>query len=167
MGLESFSNEELTDLKKLTDVETNVAAVQCLAELGIECHCGIIVSPDWAKKDFANMVAWLKRLGRPFVNIQPLTPMPGTPLYERMASQIRIPRERYELWDMTHLVLPPTRMSPRRFWWQIIVAYYKTTTSWRNHWHILRRYGFAVYRRTAWGSLHLTWQYLRILWKGP
>jgi radical SAM superfamily enzyme YgiQ (UPF0313 family) len=166
MGLESFRQEELQDMRKRIDVETNVQAVELLGRLGLECHCGIIVSPDWVPQDFDHLARWLISLGRPFVNIQPLTPMPGTPLYARLEHACVIPREKHAQWDMTHLVLPPTRMSPRRFQWQILRTYSRTTTSLANHLHILRRYGASVYWRTLRGSLHLTGQYLKMIWRG-
>ena len=166
MGLESFREQELSEMNKRTDVETNARAVAILAGLDIECHAGIIVGPDWEPKDFAHLCRWLDRLGRPYVNIQPLTPMPGTPLYERMKGSIVVPRDRHELWDMTHLVVEPTRLSRRAFQWNIVKAYYRTTTGLSSHFRILRRYGLSVYLRTARGSLHLTGQYLRMIWKG-
>ena len=166
MGLESFRNEELQDMKKRVDVQTNVEAVTLLAKLGIECHCGIIVSPNWNNKDFQHLTKWLISLGRPFVNIQPLTPMPGTPAFERLQGLIDVPRTKPELWDMTHLVIPPTQMSRRCFNWNIMKTYFRTTTSLTNHWHIWRRYGTSVYLRTSKGSLHLTWQYFKMLCRG-
>jgi len=166
MGLESFRETDLTDMKKRVDVQTNVEAVRILSRLGIECHAGIIVGPDWETRDFDHLSDWLVRLGRPFVNIQPLTPMPGTPLFERGPREFAIQRQRHELWDMTHLVVAPTRMSRRRFQWNVMRTYYRSTTSLSNHLHILRRYGVRVWARTARGSLHLTLQYLRMLARG-
>jgi radical SAM superfamily enzyme YgiQ (UPF0313 family) len=166
MGLESFREHELSQMNKRVDVETNARAVEILAKFDIECHAGIIVGPDWEPKDFSHLCRWLERLGRPYVNIQPLTPMPGTPLFEKMGNSILVPRERHELWDMTHLVVEPTRLSRRAFQWNIVKAYYRSTTSLANHWRILRRYGLSVYLRTARGSLHLTRQYLRMIRRG-
>jgi hopanoid C-3 methylase len=166
MGLESFREQELSEMDKRVDVETNARAVAILAGLDIECHAGIIVGPDWGPHDFAHLCRWLDRLGRPYVNIQPLTPMPGTPLFERMKESIVVPRDRHEFWDMTHLVVEPTRLTRRAFQWNIVKAYYRTTTGLSSHFRILRRYGWSVYLRTARGSLHLTRQYLRMIRNG-
>jgi len=165
MGLESFRDEELHDMKKRIDVQTNVDAVRILNRLQIECHCGIIVSPHWKTQDFDHLARWLISLGRPFVNIQPLTPMPGTPAFTRLQNTIDTPRQQYELWDMTHLVIAPTQMSRRRFNWNIMKTYFRTTASLSNHLHIWKRYGTRVYFRTSKGSLHLTWQYFKMLWR--
>lgn len=161
-----FREHELSQMNKRVDVETNARAVEILAKLDIECHAGIMVGPDWEPKDFQHLCRWLDRLGRPYVNIQPLTPMPGTPLFETMKDSILVPRERHELWDMTHLVVEPTRLSRRAFQWNIVKANYRSTTSLSNHWRILRRHGLSVYLRTARGSLHLTRQYLRMIRRG-
>jgi len=163
MGLESFRAEELNDMQKKIDVQTNIDAVETLRTLDIECHAGIIVSPDWIQDDFSHLIQWLKRLHKPYVNIQPLTPMPGTSLFFRLQAQgFAIPRSEYAKWDMTHLVIAPTHLSPSQFLWQIMRTYYATTTSLASHIRILRRYGMQVYLRTLWGSLHLSMQYLRM-----
>jgi radical SAM superfamily enzyme YgiQ (UPF0313 family) len=166
MGLESWQDSELQDMHKRLSVKTSEAAVRVLQKLGIECHAGIIVSPGWTAKDFTGLTKWLISLGRPFVNIQPITPMPGTPLHERMRGELCLDPARHELWDMTHLALAPTQMSRRRYIWNIVKAYFYTTVSPANHLHILRRYGLGVYLRTSRGSSHLTWQYIKMWLKG-
>lgn len=145
MGLESFRAEELSDMQKKVDVQTNVEAVETLKRLDIECHAGIIASPDWDREDFSHLIQWLNRLHKPYVNIQPLTPMPGTSLFFRLQAQgFAIPRTEYAKWDMTHLVIAPTRLKPSQFLWQIMRTYY-ATTSLASHIRILNRYGLVLF----------------------
>jgi len=137
-----------------------------LEAAGVECYCGIIVGPDWQPSDFARLSERLIALGRPLVNIQPLTPMPGTPLFQRLGAQVVLPRASYERWDMAHLALAPSRMSARRYYAEILRAYYRTTTSLTSHLRVWRRYGTGVYLRTVRGSLRISLQYLRMIARG-
>ncbi len=166
VGLESFKEDELIDMKKRVSVETNVKAIHILEKHNIECHCGMIVGPDWETHDFNHLADWLNTFKRIFVNIQPLAPMPGTPVFEKLKSRIVVPRDDYGKWDMAHLLIKPGKMSTRTFYWNIIKTYYKTTTSLKSHFYILNKYGFATYFRTFKGSIHLTMQYLKMLVKG-
>lgn len=166
VGLESFREGDLPQMGKRSSVAENERAVRVLGAAGVECYCGIIVGPDWETSDFAHLRRRLIALGRPLVNIQPLTPLPGTPLFERLGDRVTLPRERHECWDLTHLVLAPTRMSTRRYYAEILRAYYHTTTSLASHRRVLRCYGARVYLRTVRGSLRITLQYLRLIARG-
>ncbi|MFZ1376062.1 MAG: cobalamin-dependent protein [Geothrix sp.] len=166
VGIESFREAELEQFQKRTTVAMNIRAVEILDELGIECYSGIIVGTDWERRDFDALIAFLKRFKRPLLNVQPLTPMPGTPLFERIKGQVTVPREDYHLWDMAHMLIDPTRMSRRAFYLNIIRVYYKASTGFQGHWYVLRRYGFRIFARTAYGALHLTWQYLLMALRG-
>jgi radical SAM superfamily enzyme YgiQ (UPF0313 family) len=166
MGLESFKQEDLTHLKKNLLINENVKAVRILEKYNIECYAGIIIREDWTDEDFDHFVTWLNGFKRVFVNIQPLTPMPGTPLYERLEKEITIPRSAFEKWDMAHIILKPEKLTVRRFYWNIIRSYYKTSTGLRAHLYILKKYGPKMYLRSLWGSLYITWQYIRMFWRG-
>ncbi len=166
VGLESFTQSELGEMNKRISVEQNVAAVRVLERCEIECHAGIIINPDWGTKDFDSMAEWIRSFRQVFVNFQPVTPMPGTPLYESVKDRLIIPQDQYEQWDMVHLVLRPKQMSIRQFYFQTIKLYYRTTSSLRSHGYILRKYGFSVWKRTMRGALHITGQYIRLWIRG-
>jgi radical SAM superfamily enzyme YgiQ (UPF0313 family) len=165
VGVESFKEEELTGFRKKTTVEVNTRAVGLLDAMGIECYSGIIVGADWGKEDFDSLIRFLNQFKQPLINIQPATPLPGTPLYEQSRDSIIVPREQYHLWDMAHQIMEPTKMSRRRYYFNIMRAYYKTGTGARSHWYVLRKYGLRIYLRIARGALFITWQYLKLaLW---
>lgn len=163
VGIESFKEKDLSDYNKKTNVEINEKAIRILEKHDIECYSGIIVSMDWKDEDFDNLARWLNRFKRPMVNIQPITPMPGTPLYKKLENEICVSREDYELWDMAHLVLRTTAISPGRFYCNIMKTYYKTSAGFGAHRYILSRYGPRVYLRNLKGSLYITWQYLKLI----
>jgi radical SAM superfamily enzyme YgiQ (UPF0313 family) len=166
VGIESFKAEDLDHFQKKTTVAMNVRAVQILDELGIECYSGIIVGTDWERRDFDTLITFLKQFKMPLLNVQPLTPIPGTPLYERLKDDVAVSRDQYHLWDMAHILVNPTRMSRRAFYLNIIRVYYKTGTGFKGHWYVLRKYGPRIFLRTAFGVIYLTWQYLLLAWRG-
>jgi len=166
VGVESFEDKELGELKRGITLSTNLEAVRILEKHGVEPYCGIIVGMDWEDRHFTDLARRLNTLQWPVVNIQPLTPMPGTPLYERLAPQIAVPRDRHELWDMAHVLMRPTRMTVRRFYLNIIRTYLTSSIGLRAHWALARKYGARIYARCLKGVLYILGQYLRLAMKG-
>ena len=163
VGLESFKADDLNDLNKKTSVEQNIDAVRILERAGIQCYSGLIVSEDWRKSDFDALIRHLNSFEHPMVNIQPLTPMPGTPLYSDYPGDITLPRTLSERWDMAHLAFRPLYLSPRAYYYHILRAYYKTSASAKQRRYIKEQYGKAVYRRVRKGAVKITWQYIRLI----
>ena len=166
VGLESFKIGELDDLNKRTTAEENIKAVRVLEACGLRCYAGIIVRHDWERADFDALIDYINSFNNIFVNIQPLTPMPGTPLYAELKGLISVPRSRYELWDMAHLLIKPSKMSKRRFYYHILRAYLKTVASKKTRTYILREFGGKVYRRVRHGAAKIFVQYLKLMIKG-
>jgi hopanoid C-3 methylase len=127
VGLESCQGSELEQFNKKSSVEVNEEAVSLLARLDIDCYGTLILGMDWDKENFRQLRRWLRRLGLVFVNLQPLTPLPGTELFDEYKSDMIIPRSDYAKWDLAHLVLQPTRMTQAAYYWQIITLYYAIT----------------------------------------
>ena len=163
VGLESFKAGELAEYQKRTTVEINNKAVRILEKHGVQCYSGLIVGYDWEKKDFDALIAYLNSFAHPMVNIQPITPIKGTPLYEVWQDRITQPETDHHLFDMAHAVLEPERMSKRAFYYHILRAYWSTSASRKGRRYIKERYGPAVYRRVRRGALSITWQYVKLI----
>jgi radical SAM superfamily enzyme YgiQ (UPF0313 family) len=166
VGVESMREKDLAALNKRTRVAVNEQAIRILERHGVECYSGIVVGPDWSEEDFESLTRWLNGFERPIVNIQPLTPMPSTALYDRMRDIVRVPREEHARYDMAHLLWQPEQLSVRRYYWLILRTYYRTMTSLRGQLYILRRYGLNAYLRVARGMIHITGQYLTLCVRG-
>ncbi len=67
---------------------------------------------------------------------------------------------------MAHLVVEPGGMSRRRFYANMMRAYYRTTAGLRAHRYVARKYGRETYFRTLIGSLYVTWQYAKMWLRG-
>ncbi len=166
VGIESYKEDELSDYNKRTSVETNNAAVHVLERNGLQCYSGLIVGYDWKKKDFDGLIAYLNSFEHPMVNIQPITPIKGTPYYENHKQELTVSEEKYEYFDMAHAVMKPQYMSLRRFYYHILRAYLKTSASKKGRTYIKKRYGMTVYRRVRKGAVKIAMQYVRLIIKG-
>ncbi|MGE0083813.1 MAG: radical SAM protein [Desulfococcaceae bacterium] len=113
IGLEEVSDARLTDYNKKNAVQTNIAAMEFLKELGIRIIGDFIVSPDYTNEDFDALENFIENhpIDLPLPSI--LTPLPGTPLYEQRKEQIVIADLDY--YTFLNAVLP-TRMEEREFY---------------------------------------------------
>lgn len=166
VGLESFKKEELDIYNKKTSIEANENAVRILQKYDIEVYATLIMHMDYDKKDFKNLGKWIKSLGLMFVNLQPLTPLPGTDIYEEYESSLIIKREDYEKWDLAHLALMPSKMSIRSYYIEIIKLYYSITMRPKNVWKMIKTYGISQILKLSAGSSAVTFQYIKKAIKG-
>ncbi len=163
VGLESFKSSELNDYNKRTTVETNNKAVRILEKYGMQCYSGLIVGYDWGKEDFDELIKYINSFEHPMVNIQPITPIKGTPYYEKVKHLITEDETRHERFDMAHVVMKPQKMSVRKFYYNILRAYLKTTASKAGKNYIKSRYGMKVYRRVRRGAYKIIGQYIKLI----
>ena len=163
MGLESCDSKELMDYNKKTKVEVNERAVKILQKHDIECYGTFILGLDWIKKDFKALAKWIKKLNLVFVNLQPLTPLKGTELYEQYKQDFIIREDEYEKWDLAHLVVRPSNISVRRYYWYTMVLYYKITVNPRSAWHMIRKYGLYDTMKLSVGAFKVNIQYFKKL----
>lgn len=161
VGIESYREGELDKFDKRTTVEQNSEAVRIIEDTGMQCYSGLIVGEDWTRKDFDALINYLNGFKHPLVNIQPITPMPGTPLFDSYEGAFSVPRKRYELWDMAHVVFKPKAMGKRGYYYHILRAYLKTSANKIQRKFIRETYGTKVYARVKRGAAHVFFQYLR------
>lgn len=163
VGLESCDSHELVDYNKKTLVSTNEAAVAILHKYDVECYGTFILGLDWEKKDFDALAKWIKKLGLVFVNLQPLTPLRGTDLYEQYKKDFIIREDEYEKWDLAHLVVRPSRISVRKYYYYTILLYYKITVNPKSAWYMIRKYGLHDTLKLSVGAFKVNLQYAKKL----
>ena len=166
VGLESYRNADLDKYNKKTSLVENERAIAILKKYQIEIYGTLILPMDFSKKDFQNLHNWLKDQGLIFVNLQPLTPLEGTAIYQVYIKDFIIKKEEFEKWDLAHLVLKPTAMSIRQYYWEIIKLYYKVTMEPRNVLKIIKKYGLWDVLKLSLGSTRVTMQYLKKMIRG-
>ncbi|OEF98369.1 B12-binding domain-containing radical SAM protein [Desulfuribacillus alkaliarsenatis] len=161
MGLESFKNDDLQKYNKRTSIIENEKAINVLKKYDIEIYGTIILGMDFSKADFQSLYQWLVKMDITFVNLQPLTPLYGTEIYQQYEKDLIIDREEYEKWDLAHLVLKPEKMSVRSYYMEIVKLYYKITMRPKNVLRLIRKYGLSEVLKLSVGSSAVTMQYLK------
>ena len=71
----------------------------------------------------------------------------------------------YEKWDLTHLAIMPTKLTPTQYYHQIIKGYFKTSTSLSSVWYIYKRCGARVALKCVRGAMKMWWHYVKMEWE--
>jgi MoaA/NifB/PqqE/SkfB family radical SAM enzyme len=166
VGVEASDQEQLNTYNKKTTISDNENALAILQRHGIECYATVILGVDWTKEDFNKLYNFIKQNKLIFVNLQPLTPMPATPYFEKYKDQLLIPYDQHEKWDMAHLVISPTKLSVRQYYVEIFKLYYKITLNPRSIGIMFKRYGVKSNMKLSLGALKISVQYLKKIMKG-
>ena len=165
VGIESFKQSDLNDFNKRTDVKTSEKASEVLYKYNVDLYAGAIVGPDWDKKDFKNFAKWIRSMHIRYVNLQPLVPLPATPIYDDYKNQLLLKREEYEKWDLTHLAIMPTKLSPSQYYFEIIRGYFRTTASISSLRYIRKKCGIKVEWKCYRGAMKMLWHYIKMIWE--
>ncbi len=166
VGLESAREEDLDTYHKQTSLKENEAAVGVLQQHDVAVYATMILDPDFSMEDFRRLGKWLKELDLIFVNLQPLTPLPGTPLYETYQERLIVPVTEVAKWDLAHLVVQPSQMSVRKYYVQLLSLYFKITLRPKNVITMIRQYGLIATLSLSIGSSYITHQYIRKILRG-
>ncbi len=113
IGIESNRAKDLEYFRKQNTISINEKAVSILKNLGIKFDASFIITPDYDIEDFDKLAEYTQNLGADVVVITPLTPLPGTDLYDELKDQITT--SNLELFDLGHAVLP-TKLPLEKFY---------------------------------------------------
>jgi radical SAM superfamily enzyme YgiQ (UPF0313 family) len=113
IGFEEISDRRLSLLNKRNTVKTNIEATRILKKLGIRIVGDFIVSPDYEEADFERLETFIQQSDIDLPIPAVLTPIPGTPLFERMSSRITI--DNLDYYTFTNAVVA-TQMAEERFY---------------------------------------------------
>ena len=166
IGLESAKESDLIRYNKRTSIDMNQRAIEILQNLDIEIYGTLILPMDFTIKDFNALKHWLKEMNLTFVNLQPLTPLKGTEIYEGYVKDFIEDPKAHEKWDMAHVVLQPEAMSIRRYYFEIMKLYYAIVMRPKNLLRLIKKYGFRENLKMLKGSQKVSYQYLKKLLKG-
>ena len=112
LGIESLNDETLKGLGKRTTAYENMEDIEIFEKEGIYTHDMTVVGGDgdtlkslwWQEK-------WLKKHAGS-LQIFPLTPTPGTEIYNKMKADGTLLTEDYSLYDGQMVVFRPKNMTP-------------------------------------------------------
>lgn len=165
VGIESFKQSDLNDFNKKADVEASEKASDILYQNNVDLYAGAIVGPDWDKEDFKNFAKWIKKMHIRYVNLQPLVPLPHTPIYEDYKNRLLLNELEYEKWDLTHLAIMPTKLSPTKYYFEIIKGYFRTSASFSSLEYIRKKCGFKVAFKCFRGAMKMLWHYIKMMFE--
>ena len=166
VGLESCDSKQLDNYNKRTNVAINEKAVGILKKYDVECYGTFILGLDWTWDDFHALYKWIKKLGLVFVNLQPLTPLRGTDIYEKYKPHFIVREDEYEKWDLAHLVVRPENISVRQYYWYTMVLYYMITANPVSGWYMVKKYGLHDTLKLSFGAMAVNNQYWKKLIEG-
>jgi radical SAM superfamily enzyme YgiQ (UPF0313 family) len=113
IGFESVNPKSLTEMKKNQTLEEIRNAMRVIQGAGIHIH-GMFVfgfeEDDWQTVEATVNLAREMKLTS--VQLLILTPLPGSELYERLASEGRITSRDWDLYDTHHVVYRPRGFTP-------------------------------------------------------
>ena len=166
VGVESVREKDLKDFNKRSSLENNEKAIRILQKYGIELYATMILQPDFTKEDFRQIEDYIIGLNVSFVNLQPLTPLPGTEIYDDYKDKILVSRKDYAMWDLAHIVLEPELMSIRQYYYQIIKTYARIVLRPDNIIKMLKKYGIKEVAKMWCGSQFVSLQYIGKIIRG-
>ncbi|MBP1926019.1 radical SAM superfamily enzyme YgiQ (UPF0313 family) [Sedimentibacter acidaminivorans] len=166
VGIESVREQDLKEYNKKTTKNINEECINILKELEIELYATLIIPLDFTRNDFRELTSWLRRLNVRFVNLQPLTPLPGTEIFESYLDDLLVKREQYELWDMAHVVLKPEFMSIRKFYFELLISYYRIIMRPKHVLALIKKYGIKSNLKMLVGSSFVSFQYIQKIVRG-
>lgn len=146
IGVESLDAKTLADWNKKTTPSTNEQAIDLLGNIGIEVSVGFMLRPDVSSEDFDRIDKFIH--DHPailHVEFTPMTPCPGTALYEEKRNEI-ITKD-WQVYDMQHFVVK-TALPQEEIYKMVVRSYTKIAM------RIVRRKGLKMFFKN-WGG----WKY--------
>lgn len=122
VGLEAATDFELDTMKKRTTVEINHRAIEVLRRHRVDIYGSLITQPDYDTEDWERLWRFIEENGLYYLNISPLTPLPGSPEWSRLRDQLTINPRAHGLFDLTHVLLP-TRVPLRKYYGALVRLY--------------------------------------------
>jgi radical SAM superfamily enzyme YgiQ (UPF0313 family) len=130
IGLEASTDGELDSMNKECTVDYNRQAIEVLRRHGVDTYGSLIPNPDYTQAEWDRLFKFIEDTGLYYLNISPLTPLPGTVIWHLYKDQITVPRSAHGLWDLSHVVLP-TRMPLRDYYRALWKVYARSVLDFR------------------------------------
>jgi radical SAM superfamily enzyme YgiQ (UPF0313 family) len=115
IGIETTSGENLAAVgKDFNASQSYLKRIVAIRGQGIAIIAGIIVGMDHDDRSvFERTLAFLQQAGIDALQLNIMTPLPGTPLYRELDQAGRITDHNWSNYDFRHVVIRPARMTSR------------------------------------------------------
>ncbi|MDH3455600.1 MAG: B12-binding domain-containing radical SAM protein [Gemmatimonadota bacterium] len=122
IGLEATTDPELDAMNKQCTVDWNREAIAVLRRHGVDTYGSLITQPDYEAEDWARLKRFIDETGLYYLNVSPLTPLPGTEIWDTYKDKTVIDRQAHGLWDLSHVLLP-TRQPLKSYYRSLLSVY--------------------------------------------
>jgi magnesium-protoporphyrin IX monomethyl ester (oxidative) cyclase len=116
LGIEALDEQGLALYRKRVSPDTNMKALECARQLGIDVAINLIVDPHWDERQF-ELVRQFALSVPEIVHLTVITPYPGTEIWHAQAQKLTT--RDYRLFDIQHAVLP-TKLPLPRFYEELV-----------------------------------------------
>ena len=130
IGLEAATDPELNSMDKQCTVDFNRRAIAVLRKHGVDTYGSLITQPDYTEKDWNRLKCFIDETGLYYLNISPLTPMPGSLIWDQYKDKIVVSRKAHGLWDLSHVLLPTTQPL-KKYYRSLLGVYAHALSPWR------------------------------------
>lgn len=114
IGFESVNPETLAEFDKGQNVEEIVESIRILHEHGIMIHGMFVLGAENdTQKTIRETVKFAIKHKIDTVQFMSLTPLPGTPYFNKMEDEGRLLTRDWSLYDGLHVVYSPNKMTPQ------------------------------------------------------
>jgi hopanoid C-3 methylase len=152
IGLEATTDNELEAMNKECEADANIAAIKMLRKYGIDTYGSLIPAPEYTKEDWDRLWKYVKDTGLYYVNISPMTPLPGADIWHFYKDQLTVPEDAHGLFDLSHMVLP-TKMPLKDYYRELLRLYSRTILNLSRAQQVTQRTLPSIW----------SWKYARIL----
>lgn len=162
IGLEASTDSELDSMDKECTVDYNRQAIEVLRRHGVDTYGSLIPNPEYTEKEWERLMRFIDETGLYYLNISPLTPLPGTVIWDQYQDKLTVPRRAHGLWDLSHVVLP-TRLPLKRYYRFLLRTYSRAILDIRRADRLALRTRPPVwsprYLRLWWGAIQILFQF--------
>ena len=162
VGLEAATDPELAGMAKRTTVDQNRRAIEVLRRHGVDVYGSLVPDAAYLPEDWERLWRFIDETGLYYLNVSPLTPLPGTDIWAAYEGRLTVPRRAHPLWDLSHAVLP-TRMPLKRYYRALRSIYVRASLDLRRAARLTLRprppVWHPAYLRLLWGAAHVWAQF--------
>lgn len=163
VGYESFNDSELADYRKKSGTNDNLKAARILEELGIDVWASFIAHPDWSRADFRKFRNTVSLLRPQIATVNPLTPFPNLPLYQKYKDRLLYLAEDFESWSFGQVMIRPSQMSLKRYYYELLLTNLHINLIINRKTEMINQYGFRRIVKLALGSSRTFFKYCRLM----